>query len=165
MARGKGLEPGKGLQQGGGLARTPMARTPMKRSAPSKPAPPARRTGASSDVRAQAIARDGGRCQRCGKQGTNLQHREGRGTGGRGKADAERTNGVEWLVLVCGQGNTSGCHREIDLDRTRSEPEGYVIRRNGLVVDAATVPVLTFQGWRLLTATGDSVRCDAPESH
>jgi hypothetical protein len=144
----------------------------MKRAAPPlggngptrtyKQPKPARRTGATTGVRDQAIARDQATCQRCGAPGSDLQHREGRGAGGRGKADAERTNGVEWLVVLCGQGNTSGCHQAIDLDRTQAEADGFVIRRNGPVVDAATVPVRTYRGWRLLTADGRSIRCGAP---
>ena len=146
-------------QTGDSLARTPMARNP-----PKSPPKPARRTGASADVRAQAIDRDRATCQRCGRQGSNLQHREGRGTGGRGKADAARTNAVEWLVVLCGSGNTSGCHQAVDLDRTRSEIEGFVIPRNGPVQDASLVPVKTYAGWRLFTRTGSVVPCEPPPS-
>jgi hypothetical protein len=160
----KPLERGKPLQ----ARQAPLRRAevPVRTGGAQRPAQPRQRpvrdTGASSETRALCWARDQGRCQRCGAAGTNLQHREGRGMGGRSKAEAERTNGPAWLVLVCGQGNTSGCHQAIDLDRETAEREGYVIRRNGPEVDAATVPVRTYRGWRRLTADGRSLRCDTP---
>lgn len=165
MSRGKGLERGSKP-----LKRTPMApsapslaRTPMARNPPKSPPKPPRKTGASADVRAQAIDRDRATCQRCGRPGSNLQHREGRGSGGRGKADAARTNAVEWLVVLCGSGNTSGCHQAVDNDREAAERDGFVIRRNGPEVDASTVPVRTYQGWRLFTKAGKAEPCDTPE--
>ena len=133
------------------------------RKTPTPRPPRARSTNAPVAVRKQADERDGGRCVRCGATGTNQQHREGRGAGGRGKADAARTNGLAWRLTVCGQGNTSGCHAEIDQDRVRSEREGYVIRRNGPRVDAAEVPVLTVDGWQLFLDDGTRVPCPTPE--
>lgn len=159
LARGAGLARGKPLERGKPLARgtAPLARSgPLKRVA-GKPAKAPRKTGANPDVRALVIGRDQATCQRCGAPGNGLHHREGRGVGGRGKVDADRTNGPAWMVTLCGHGNTSGCHKEIDLDRASAEADGYVIRRNGPVVDASLMPVRTYRGWRYLTADGRSV--------
>jgi hypothetical protein len=166
LKRGKPLEQGsKGLQRGAGLAR---GTAPLKRTAkllggdgPArtyKQPKAAATTGPAADVRAVVIARDQATCQRCGAPGSDVQHRQGRGSGGRGKAERERTNGPAWLVVLCGQGNTSGCHRAVDEDRETAEAEGFVIRRNGPEVDAATVPVKTYRGWRLLLDDGRSIR-------
>lgn len=165
LAPGKPLARSKSLDRGTtSLARTPMARTPgPARKAPSNPAKASRKTGASTETRTVVIERDGGTCQRCGKPGNNIQHREGRGMGGRGKADTERTNGPAWLVVLCGLGNTSGCHKEIDSDPA-AEADGWIIRRNTVEVDATVVPIRTYQGWRRLTADGRSLPCGAPLS-
>lgn len=165
LSRGAGLARGKPLERGKPLARgtSSLARGgPLKRAAAAV-AKPARKTGATGDVRALVIARDMATCQRCGAPGTNLQHREGRGMGGRGKADAARTNGPAWLVTVCGFGNASGCHAALDANRAAAEADGFVIPRNAAVVDAEQVPILTYRGWRYLTADGRSVRATSLE--
>lgn len=159
MKRGGPLVRRTPLSQGSkGLSRgAPLARTPMKRAAPEtpvgKPRPP-RDTGPTAAVRALVKARDRGRCVRCEAPGTNVHHRVGRGAGGRGKADAARTNGPEWLLTLCGFGNASKCHQAVDTDRAAAEADGYVIRRNGLPVDAALVPVRTARGLERFTADG-----------
>jgi hypothetical protein len=160
----KPLERGKPLQ----ARQEPVRRSapPARAAAPQRAAQPRqqalRDTGPSTATRNLVWLRDMGLCQRCGWPGTNLQHREGRGMGGRSKAEADRTNGPAWLVLVCGMGNASGCHKALDDDREAAERDGFVIRRNGPTVDATAVPVRTHWGWRLLTNDGRSIPCDAP---
>lgn len=90
-----------------------------------RPVWPARRrdTGPTKKVRDVVMARDGGRCVRCGVPVTglphSLQHRRARGAGGTTRPD---TNLPANLILVCGTG-TSLCHGRIE--RKRHEAQGF----------------------------------------
>jgi len=136
--------------------RTAPARTP-------RPRPTPRRTGPTPETRALVHARDGGRCVRCGKPASDLDHRRGRGAGGTKGEASDTINGAAWLLTLCGAGNAGqGCHRDKDLDRETFEREGYAIRRNGLFVDAELVPVRTRSGWFLYRNDGTRIRVLAP---
>ncbi len=139
--------------------RVPEQTRPERVAAPKAP----RYTGPTVIVARLVDERDLHRCLICGAYATNRQHREGRGMGGRGRYDAERTNGSWWLFSICGMGNASGCHKEVDLDREASIANGWVIRRNGPDVDASCVPILCFDGWHLLTRDHKRVPCPPPE--
>lgn len=153
------------------LARTPMPRrkTPPARSAPDparKPLP-TRRAGVPSTnptpaQHAVVDARDGHRCVRCGGPATDHDHRSGRGAGGRHGADRTAINGPQWLLTLCGHGNTSGCHAWKETNRVDAERDGFRIPRNGLPRDPELVPVHTAWGWRRYTAAGSWVPCPPP---
>lgn len=148
------------------LARTPMTRKAgMPRAVP--PVPSARpraqrarkttkvtRTGPTPAVRALVTARDHGLCVRCGQPATNQDHRRGRGAGGTKGDLLELINEPAWLITLCGQGNTSGCHGWKENNRHDAEREGYRLPRNGIHRDAEQVPVLTRTGWRLFLNDG-----------
>jgi hypothetical protein len=157
------------LQPGKPLSRSTPMRPPLPRQRASlrQVKPTARRgprqTGPAADVRDLLAVRDHGKCVRCGRPATNVQHREGRGMGGRGRDQGARTNRPSWLLSLCGSGNTSGCHQWCDLQREDALAQGYVIRRNGPPVDAATVPVLTADGWQLFDDDGGRRPCSPPE--
>lgn len=105
--------------------------------------------------RAACWERSGGYCEVCGcrlrDKGWNLHHREGRGMGGRGKK-RPRVTCADGLV-ICGQGNTSGCHRLMDEEREWAVERGFVIPR-GSRLNPTEVPVLLRGTWVYLHADG-----------
>lgn len=62
------------------------------------------------------------------------------------------TDLVSNLLLVCGSGNVSGCHGDIESHRERGYELGLLVRRT--VSDVAAVPVKLHHGWCLLTQDG-----------
>jgi len=95
------------------------------------------------------IARSGGICEVCGRRAmTNIHHRRGRGMGGTRRA----IHSPSWLLAVCGQGNTSGCHGRIESDRPTAEANGWALPWS--VEDASTVPVRLALGLVLLDDDG-----------
>lgn len=180
LKRTTGLGPGnKPLQRKTRLEN----RSQLERKPPPRPRPPAEpqpapapvprprprpkqaraRTGAPAAVLRLVDERDGRLCVRCGRPASNRHHREPIGAGGTSGARAERIHGAEWLLTLCGEGNTSGCHKWVDDQRQEALRHGYVISRNGLVADAARRPVLTVVGWRLFPAGGGKpVPCPEP---
>ncbi len=135
----------------------PEQTRPERTAAPKAP----RYTGPTVIVTRQVDERDLKTCLVCGAPATNRQHREARGMGGRGVADAARTNESWWLFSICGMGNTSGCHKAIEEDPQAAD-KGWIIKRNRLRVDASEVPILCFDGWRLLTRDHRRVSCPPP---
>lgn len=57
-----------------------------------------------------------------------------------------------WLLAVCGQGNTSGCHGRIEGDRGEAERQGWALPWS--VEDATAAPVLLAIGWVTLDDEG-----------
>lgn len=102
--------------------------------------------------------RSGGYCEVCGCRlrpvGWNLHHREGRGMGG-----SRRKVTCSDGLVICGQGNTSGCHRLMDEEREWAVERGFVVARNGQH-SPAEVPVLLRGTWVYLTADGGTVEAD-----
>lgn len=100
--------------------------------------------------RAIVLDRSGGMCEVCGAaRATNVHHRRGRGMGGTRRA----IHSPAWLLAVCGQGNTSGCHGRIEGDRTAAEANGWALPWS--VEDATAAPVrLALYGLVLLDDEG-----------
>ncbi len=176
LARGTGLTRKTPLAQGKPLARTapmaraqPLARTePPARTTPRAPRArkPAVDTGATRAQRDAVLARDGGRCARCGVDvttgavGFNDHHRQGRGMGGR-KGDARAAANLPARRLtLCGSG-TTGCHGWVTEHPDDAERAGLIVRRGG-GIDPARVPVLTWRGWVQLDDDGGIVPCQEP---
>ncbi len=143
------------------------AAVPTQRKAPEKaparqpPAKPRRYTGLSETTRNCVVERDV-RCLNCGAAATDIDHRRGRGAGGQSRDEQQRTDTPAWAALLCGAGNTSGCHGRKESDREWGERNGWRLPRNGRPVDATCVPVLTRDGWQLLDDEGRRVPCPAP---
>lgn len=57
-----------------------------------------------------------------------------------------------WLLAVCGQGNTSGCHGRIEGDRTEAEVYGWALPWS--TEDASSCPALLAVGWVTLDDDG-----------
>lgn len=111
-------------------------------------------TGLSTKVRRQVADRDRGYCLRCGAPGTNVHHRQAKGMGGSNRPWTDRPDN---LVTVCGQGNTSGCHKWISDEYTDAERLGWVIRRSSTEIPSE-VPVVDVLGRRyFLTEEGNHV--------
>ena len=175
----KRLAPGKPLER-----KTAMPAAQRYRSLPSSPAKvrqhagrvadggraarparkPTRYTGFSDRTKVLIRNRDRGLCVRCGAAAADIDHRSGRGAGGRSRAEQERMDTPAWGLTLCGHGNTSGCHGwKESAPRPISEPAGYRISRNGPAVDAAHVPVLSVDGWALFADDGTRTPTTAPE--
>lgn len=96
--------------------------------------------------------RSGGYCEACGcrlrPQGWNLHHRQGRGMGG-----TRRKVTCSDGLVICGMGNTSGCHRLMDTQREWAVARGYVVSRGSLATPRE-VPVLRFGDWVWLLEDG-----------
>lgn len=91
------------------------------------------------DTRIEVWQRDGGRCVRCGKEGSEVHHRQRRAVGG---------HGLHNLVLLC-----AACHHtEVHGNPERSRGEGFIVSAYSNAVDA--VPVQTFRGLRYLNTDG-----------
>lgn len=136
------LQPGASLQRrtplqpGSPLRRTaPFAPTVVGRAAAPHPIRRPRDTGASAAVEALVIARDGGRCVRCGValgsmrgQDWSMQHRCARGAGGTSRPELNQPGN---LILLCGSGVT-GCHGWVEhhLTAARSPALGWSISQH-----------------------------------
>ena len=96
-------------------------------------------------VRRDVIARDGSRCQWCGRHVAtesgwySLQHRRARGMGGSRRAS---TDAAPNLVLVCGTGTTE-CHGYIEAHPQEAAARGFRISSSA---DPARVPLLDHSG-------------------
>lgn len=143
LACGKPLTRRAPLRSGGELTRTeltraaPLARvSAAHRARPVAGAPrPARARAVPGNVRdAVAVQRAGGRCEWCGRPGSNLQHRVPRGMGG--------TLLPHWclarLAWLCGSA-TTGCHGRAESDRTWAEDVGLLVPRPGPNADLDVV--------------------------
>jgi hypothetical protein len=111
-------------------------------------------------VRARVLDRDLFGCAYCGNgpsaisaAGLRLEvhHRLPLGRGG--------GDDVRNLVVVCGWGNTAGCHAAMDQDRAEAVRRGFVIPTGG---DPAVTPLLLWDGRLvLLDGHGQYVRAEA----
>ncbi len=102
-------------------------------------------------VRATVHTRDAGKCARCGRSVLNypssVHHRLPRRMGGTRDI---RSYDPRNLVLVCGTG-TTGCHEEIESNRTVAYDTGWLLRS----FDGLDDPLLTLDGRRVyLTEDG-----------
>lgn len=103
----------------------------------------------STADRLLVLARSGGICEVCGQaRATNVHHRRPRGMGGTSRA----IESPAWLLHVCGQGNTSGCHRRIENNREEARAAGWLLLPQQ---DAAVTPVRLACGWVVLLDDGD----------
>ncbi len=144
----------------------PPERKKAPEKAPSRQASarPRRNTGLSETTRNRVVERDR-TCLNCGMPATDIDHRRGRGAGGQSRDEQQRTDTPAWAALLCGAGNTSGCHGRKESDREWGERNGWRLPRNGRSVDATRVPVLTRNGWQLLDDEGRLVPCTAPPNN
>jgi hypothetical protein len=138
LAAKKPMGRGKGLARGPGPARTVKKRTPPKA------------TGPTAEQRAAIIARDRGRCMRCGDRTSQIQHRWPRGRGG--------DNRLSNLILMCGSG-TTGCHGWAETQQRRAATDqGWFVKTGE---DPAVKPVFTRHGWIVLDDAGAYRAVDA----
>lgn len=88
-----------------------------------------------------AVRSQGGRCEVCGRPGTNVHHRMRQG----------RPWNPANLLRVCGAGNASGCHGWIETNPLHALALGLIVHRQ---LDEHTTPVfclpaLFARGWWL----------------
>lgn len=102
-------------------------------------------SGPTKTRRLEVLARDEGRCVRCGAHvadpldGTpwaqwSIQHRKPRGAGG---TKDPAINAIENLIVLCGDG-VRGCHGWVESNRVESRRLGYSVPQ---WQDPAVVPV------------------------
>lgn len=112
----------------------------------------ARMTGFTPATRALILERDQG-CVVCGREdGLNIHHRAPRGMGG---SKAPWVNRASNGITVCGSGVT-GCHGEIEANRSWAEVKGYIVRR-GLNLPVNVPVEHTRYGDVWLTDAGEAV--------
>lgn len=108
--------------------------------------------------RALCWERSGGYCEVCGcrlrEKGWNLHHRQGRGMGGT-RREVTCADGL----VVCGYGNTSGCHKQMDDQRAWAVARGFVVSRHA-TKPMRDMPVLLRGQWVYLTDDGAFVGVD-----
>lgn len=98
--------------------------------------------------------REGYRCLRCGRSlsdppvgGFSRHHRQRRAVG---------LHTYSNLILLCGSG-TTGCHGWAHANPNKARRDGLIIDANRRPpIETAEVPVLTWQGWRVLDNNGQS---------
>lgn len=109
-----------------------------------------RSLGVSKQTRVDVLNRAKYRCEKCGMALSDtfyysIHHRTPRGMGGSREA---RLNMPSNLVAICGSG-TTGCHGQIESDRTKSMDEGWLVTRFD---EPAEVPLYIYGvGWMYLT--------------
>lgn len=83
-------------------------------------------------VRALVLARAGGACERCGREGVRLElhHRQYRSRGG--------LHVPQNLVALCGWGNHTGCHGWAHSEALAAQKAGFSIRSR---FDPLTIPI------------------------
>lgn len=69
-------------------------------------------------TREKVKQRDNNQCFRCGAPATNIHHRQRRRVGGH-----EMSN----LIMLCGMGNTSGCHGYVHKHPRWAMDEGFIV--------------------------------------
>lgn len=67
-----------------------------------------------------------GLCELCGHPATNIHHRLPRGMGGTRRA----IHTVEWLLHLCGWGNSTGCHGAVESSRHVAYTNGWLLRQH-----------------------------------
>lgn len=90
-----------------------------------------------------------GRCEVCGKPGINTHTRRPNGMGGTKRPE---TRLASCKVRVCGHGNTSGCHGQIERDRVWAEENGLLVPQSERF--PALIPVTLIVGEVLLADNG-----------
>jgi hypothetical protein len=80
-------------------------------------------------------------------------------------------HGVQWLLHLCGSGNTSGCHGYVESNRELAYRFGYLLRHHQrpetspVLIRGGALVILTedggyepwgAQGWRMEPATKDT---------
>jgi hypothetical protein len=81
---------------------------------------------------AQAVlSRSRGRCELCGRRGTQIHHRLPRSAGG--------DDTIDNLLYVCGFGNVDGCHGDCHshTDRYRN---GWLLRTGSVPSEVPVIP-------------------------
>jgi hypothetical protein len=106
-------------------------------------------------ARSLVRARDGHRCQMCGKWSScnNTHHRINKGSGGSALFDR-----ASLLITLCGSG-TTGDHGWVTghpkaAGRASDGGTGYLLPRNNPDIDPTQEPILTIHGWVLLDDHG-----------
>ncbi len=95
------------------------------------------------------LARSNGVCEVCGQaRAPNVHHRRPRGMGGTSRA----IESPGWLLHVCGQGNTSGCHGRIESSREAAREAGWLLTDRQTPQDT---PARLWFGFVLLDDEGD----------
>ena len=82
--------------------------------------------------RTATIYRAKGRCERCGRDGSEVHHRQGRG--------GSNPHTLANLVLLCPE-----CHRHVHARPSESYATGWLVYRNG-TDDPAGVPLTNTRG-------------------
>lgn len=120
------------------------------------------RPGAFDELTAEvALARNGGRCERCNSRATGeLHHRRPRRMGGAGRRDAATTSGAANCLCLC-----TRCHDRAERrDRAAARHEGVILSAGRTPADE---PVQAYMrgrwGWWLLDNDGGCTRVPAPE--
>lgn len=167
------------LRRGAGLKRTPLARRSPLRARSRSPrvkAMTVRRrvdTGPSAHTKELLWYRAGGCCEVCGMSiaaaitrgiGFARHHRRPRGAGG---SRATWINDLSNLLLVCGADNARGCHGRIELHRTESYANGWLVRAGQRPVEVpvyvARFPVAaTVRDMQLVLLTDEGTYVEAP---
>jgi 5-methylcytosine-specific restriction protein A len=83
------------------------------------------------------MARDAGRCRRCGAIGHQIHHRRPRGMGG---TSDPLINNPSNLVLLC-----QPCHAEVESAREQAYDSGWLLRHASLELPSE-VPLVDLQG-------------------
>lgn len=118
---------------------------------PGRPAEPGGGNLITKATRELLDIRSGLLCELCGvRLSTNTHHRRAGGMGGSRHRPGQHD--VVNLLRLCGSGNVTGCHGDIESNRDRSYDLGLLVRRT--VSNVAAVPVKLCHGWVLLTADG-----------
>jgi hypothetical protein len=137
---------------------------PLRRLTPLAAVSPKRKAQQTAERRFKALVRDRDlwQCQGCGATPTQarelglrleVHHRLAKGRGG--------TDSPENGVVLCGFGNTAGCHRWVDHNRSEAVRRGLVVRSGG---NPADVPLEDWDvvSWWLLPS-GQKRRLSAEE--
>lgn len=101
--------------------------------------------------------RDGNRCVACGAPGTDIHHRQNRGSGGTSRPDVHRMSG---LLLLC-----NPCNVGIESNAAMAEQariDGVKLLRHQ---SPDREPVLHHGRWVLLSDDGSLTECPGPQGH